>query len=69
MGFDLIIGGQSAGWFTLDELPARLEQYRSENPDDTAFARVRVIQLPERGVGTAGHERSVFDFVPERPDS
>ena len=59
--FSLRIRGVESGTFTEPELVEWLEGYRAEHPGDGDFAEVRVHELPEHG--TAGHQRSPWDFV------
>jgi hypothetical protein len=64
--FDLGIRGEHSGPWNEDELRERLEAYRRDSPNDQAFSKVTVIEIPEHG--TAGTPRSVFDFIDDNPE-
>ena len=62
--YALRIGDEDSGPYTERELREKLEEYRAANPG-TLFAEVGIWEM--KPGGTAGTERSVFDFIPQAP--
>jgi hypothetical protein len=63
-GMKLLDEKGTRGPLTDDELRAELERYRNDHPDDEAFGRVQVWEMPPGS--TVGTPRSAFDFVDAR---